>query len=396
MLEALDSYSGESVADIIHAEWNTNLETVLSILKANENSPFRQRILKSIISGPIDADKLDYLDRDCIHTGVSFGGDIDRGRLLRNLTVCFSTRDGVLDVAEIGIMEKAHTVAESISRARLEMFRQVYWHHTVRSLKAMLTFVVRRILIRLQNENKMDQICGVLNGFCLSPICSPSFENKATEQSRTCDLLNATVEQSVEYDESLNIPYSHLSANDDALISFLWRFADELGKNVLEMIRHRQLFTRVAVLSHSIEESRFVSIYTRFREERLRGYFPQQETRRERLEEMILEKCDLHDKDLIYDRMQGKVPLILFDVPLKALRDPPAKEALWYIPEEKLGFSQKDIFKKYSVAQSKIQIESTVFDRMVGKIRVLAHPAIQQQVLEKMTSHEIITCLLNT
>jgi serine/threonine protein kinase len=396
MIEALDSYTGESIADIIHSEWDAEVNNVFSILKANESSRFRDRILKSIISGPIDADKLDYLDRDCIHSGVTFGGDIDRGRLLRNLTLCYSTKDGLLDVAEIGVLEKAHTVAESIWRARIEMFRQVYWHHTVRSLKAMLTYVVRRIIIAHKSSNTLDDMCGELNQFCMSPACGNALSVGTVNRSVTCNLPESSVEESISPDEAFLIPYSHLSANDDALISFLWAHSDALGQQVLQMIRHRQLYSRIAVVSHSIEEHIFDSIYTRFREERLRGFIVEQEARRETLERVILGKCGIDDASRIYDEIDNQVPLVLFDVPLKALRDPPAKEGLRYIPEEKLGFTNKDTFRKHSVAQSKIEIENTAFDKFVGKIRVFAHPKIQRLILAHMTSQEIISCLVKT
>ena len=101
----------------------SKLRISLTYWKLGQQPSFRHRILKSIVSGPLDADKLDYLQRDSLHTGVTFGGDIDRGRLLRNLTICYASREGKLHVAEVGITEKALAVAESIWRARVEMFR---------------------------------------------------------------------------------------------------------------------------------------------------------------------------------------------------------------------------------------------------------------------------------
>ena len=135
LLLNLDYCSGKSIDDLINAEWNTDLNKVISILRATENSSFIERVLKSIISGPLDVDKLDYLYRDSHHIGVTYGRDID-GRLLRNLTVCFQRDGEKLKVAEIGVTEKAIAAAESVWRARREMFRQVYWHHTVRTLKS--------------------------------------------------------------------------------------------------------------------------------------------------------------------------------------------------------------------------------------------------------------------
>jgi HD superfamily phosphohydrolase len=44
------------------------------------------QLLHTIIDGPIDADKMDYLTRDAHHGGVIYGGGIDRDRFFQSLT----------------------------------------------------------------------------------------------------------------------------------------------------------------------------------------------------------------------------------------------------------------------------------------------------------------------
>ena len=46
-----------------------------------------ERLLKSIISGTIDADKMDYMERDGTHLGLPYGSHYDRDRLLSSLRV---------------------------------------------------------------------------------------------------------------------------------------------------------------------------------------------------------------------------------------------------------------------------------------------------------------------
>jgi HD superfamily phosphohydrolase len=150
--------SVQSLADMLRSAWGITPDEVLAVLRSSEHSSLRERILHSVISGPIDADKLDYLLRDGLHLGVKFGEAIDCSRLFRNVTVCTDwkfdqNRGEIQHVAEIGVMDRALVVADSVWRARRDMFRQVYWQHTVRSLKAMLAFVVRRICLEFDRTD---------------------------------------------------------------------------------------------------------------------------------------------------------------------------------------------------------------------------------------------------
>ena len=89
------------------------------------------RILHSLLSGPIDVDKMDYLSRDSLHAGVPYGRHFDEPRLLASLC---------LDESGTGlaITEKGRTAAELMVFARYVMFSEVYWHHAVRAATAML------------------------------------------------------------------------------------------------------------------------------------------------------------------------------------------------------------------------------------------------------------------
>jgi uncharacterized protein len=79
---------------------------------------------KSILSGTIDADKLDYLRRDSYHTGASYGV-FDLERLLATLT---SIKDNNKQYPVI--LKKGTPVYESFKLARYLMYVQVYQHHT--------------------------------------------------------------------------------------------------------------------------------------------------------------------------------------------------------------------------------------------------------------------------
>ena len=84
------------------------------------------RLVRSILSGPIDVDKMDYLDRDSLHAGVPYGRNFDKNRLMQSLLVN-RAGDG------LAINYKGQTAAELMVFARYVMFSEGYWPHAVRS-----------------------------------------------------------------------------------------------------------------------------------------------------------------------------------------------------------------------------------------------------------------------
>ncbi|MFV0445832.1 MAG: HD domain-containing protein [Planctomycetaceae bacterium] len=120
---------GTEIAAVLESEWNLRAADVLDVLVPRTDSP-ALRVLRSIISGPIDVDKLDYLERDSLHCGVPYGRHFDKQRLIQSL-VLNSRGDG------LAITSKGKTAAELMVFARYVMFSEVYWHHAVRSATTM-------------------------------------------------------------------------------------------------------------------------------------------------------------------------------------------------------------------------------------------------------------------
>jgi HD superfamily phosphohydrolase len=118
------------VADVLRSEWSIEPREVVGLLsgKSQESS---QRLLRSLLSGPIDVDKMDYLMRDSLHAGVPYGRNFDQPRLIQSL--CVNEAGDSL-----AITDKGRTAAEMMVFARYVMFSEVYWHHAVRSATAML------------------------------------------------------------------------------------------------------------------------------------------------------------------------------------------------------------------------------------------------------------------
>lgn len=121
---------GRDVHDVLLTDWNVTSAEVLDLLHPTTDSP-ALRLMRSILSGPIDIDKLDYLERDSLHCGVPYGRNFDRERLIQSLVVN-ADGDG------LAISSKGKTAAELMVFARYVMFTEVYWHHAVRSATCML------------------------------------------------------------------------------------------------------------------------------------------------------------------------------------------------------------------------------------------------------------------
>src|SRR5690348_8821465 len=112
-------------------------ERIMALIRGRSDSP-----LQGLISGSLDLDKIEYLKRDAFMCGVNYG-DIDVERLLDSLQLVQHTDRGI---ATVGISEKGLSALESLLFAKYQMYRNVYWHHAVRSATAMYKRLVEGAL----------------------------------------------------------------------------------------------------------------------------------------------------------------------------------------------------------------------------------------------------------
>ena len=165
-------------------------------LIAGRANDVEARLLSSLLSGPFDVDKVDYLMRDSLHAGVPYGRNFDRGRLIGSL--CLNETGDAL-----AITDKGKTAAEMMVFARYVMFSEVYWHHAVRAATAMLQRAVyllrdavdfaelqslteRPMIERLQAAAANGPAGELLDGlFGPDPAaCTSGCRNTATSRSR--------------------------------------------------------------------------------------------------------------------------------------------------------------------------------------------------------------------
>lgn len=120
----------DEIRSLLRDDWDLDPTTLLALLNKEVTTP-GERLLSTMLSGPIDVDKMDYLYRDSLHAGVPYGRQFDAPRVIASLCLNESGNG-------IAISEKGRTAAELMVFARYVMFSEVYWHPAVRSATAML------------------------------------------------------------------------------------------------------------------------------------------------------------------------------------------------------------------------------------------------------------------
>lgn len=152
------SHSIEEAFEMDHEDWTCRIiledTEITAILRdVAEDFPgkvasvisktYEHEIVVNLVSGPLDADRMDYLLRDAYYTGVNYG-TIDIDRILRMLR----PYDGRVVVKESGM----HAI-EDYLMSRYQMYWQVYFHPVTRSSEIILRQILRRAKELVQQQH---------------------------------------------------------------------------------------------------------------------------------------------------------------------------------------------------------------------------------------------------
>ena len=110
---------------------------VADLIRSSYKGP---RYLQQLIFGEVDADMLDYLQRDFYFTGVAFG-HIEVDRIISTMTV----KDD-----EIVFLNKGHEAIRDFLFARMQMYSSVYLHKKTRIVDMMLSAAARKSIVELK------------------------------------------------------------------------------------------------------------------------------------------------------------------------------------------------------------------------------------------------------
>ncbi|MGY5861247.1 MAG: HD domain-containing protein [Candidatus Thorarchaeota archaeon] len=145
-------------------------------------------VVSGIVAGQVDADKMDYLIRDSFYCGVNYGL-VDIHRLINSL-----------EVSEDGLMEfdiAARGALEAFLVARYEMFLNVYYHKTVRSVEVLLVKLmhVADDLLGLTSFSTPEEFLALDDMSLISRLrgINPSESDEAKETAELVQMLDSRI-----------------------------------------------------------------------------------------------------------------------------------------------------------------------------------------------------------
>lgn len=214
--------------------WSIPMSRVVSILDADPHAmkgTLKDRVLHSLIDGPLDADKLDYLIRDSINLGLPYGNVIDVERLLRCLTIV-TKEMGDATYASLGIHEKGRVTAEAVTFARYALYGSVYWHHAYRSVKAMLKRMAWEYMFRVAESDaaRREGVAKRIRGQLYEAL------DTAGSAAQRLPLFGLT-------------GGAQIHPGDREVLRWLAGRSGRVGEQMADLIEQRHLFKRVLVLS---------------------------------------------------------------------------------------------------------------------------------------------------
>lgn len=134
--------STETAVGKVLDRYSTSLaEDISDIIRGR----FRRQALGQLVSSQLDVDRMDYLLRDSLMTGVKYG-IYDLEWVLKSIEID-NDRD------QLYVSARGLYAVEDYLQARYYMFRQVYFHRTLRSAEVVLRSILARAM-HLRQEGK--------------------------------------------------------------------------------------------------------------------------------------------------------------------------------------------------------------------------------------------------
>lgn len=166
----------------LNKEFDNKLQTAIAIFTNKHPKKF----LHQLVSGQLDVDRMDYLNRDSFFTGVA-EGVIGYDRILKMLTV----KDG-----ELMVEEKAIYSIEKFLVSRRLMYWQVYLHKTVLAAEMMLVNIIHRAQKLIRDQVALHSVSADLDFFLQKADASATINENLDAFCRLDDYdLMATIKK---------------------------------------------------------------------------------------------------------------------------------------------------------------------------------------------------------
>jgi HD superfamily phosphohydrolase len=380
---------------VIELNWRgIDVERVLAVLHVADSDEAKLRPIDGVasdtISGPSDADKLDYLIRDSIVCGVPYGQGMDLERLLRALTVTGIRSESHCRLA-LAYKAKGRTAVESMLLARYLMYGGVYWHHTFRCIQAMFTHAAISCFGEYSAAHNIEAFRGqsftledVQAAYYHRVICRAPWREYKWSRGRL--------------PKGFFIEPPDLVAREPAL-EFLWQFIDEDMRGLVLRIAKRDLHKRVFEMT--LDELGERADYSAMCAE-LSGVKRIQKAND--LRRNLIAKVDAKmrkrgpretvSENAARDQLQkirgDKSPVVVIDFPIRGL------------PEER-HFPKEigDAYRKYfTLATQKRSDANSIFhvvrerQKLIAAVRVFATNELHELIIRYLDPEDIRACIV--
>lgn len=188
--EISDSILREVVSNVTDDEvetYNENLFELLileSVKKIfNEVSPFSY--LHRIVDSSLDGDRLDYVTRDSLNSGIN-SGKIDYNRIINDMQL-------IVDNGEIlfCVPLKAINSVEDFIKRRYNIYKDIIYHHRVIKTDYLLEYSVKDLVNKyLHDEEQYDNDKKLLIPYDISGLWFPLGETTTVEKSNALSQWN--------------------------------------------------------------------------------------------------------------------------------------------------------------------------------------------------------------
>lgn len=200
--------------------WGIPIESIKEVLQPERREQLlstrnlKTRLLSSLIDGPIDVDKTDYLIRDSYECRLPYGSLIDYDRLVRNLTIIMAKDNRGYCDPQLGVYEKGQSAAEALTFARYLLYQALYWHHSARAIRVMLRQATMAALTARKRKGKGGK--------------EESFNDK--------------------FVDLLGINSDARKITTDNVLNLIAEWADNSGKEIIELLRQRRFYKRILTI----------------------------------------------------------------------------------------------------------------------------------------------------
>jgi len=213
-------------------KFNINPDDIVKIIERTYSDP----VIVNIVSSQFDADRMDYIQRDSLFTGVKYG-IIDQEWLIHALRYCKIDENKTKEKVIAIDASKGKNSIVNFLYARRNLFQQVYFHHKVRAAEIQLKSILKRIGY-LIGRNTLD-----INESIMDFIKTPSKELQ--------------VEQYLQLDDFLLISQIQIlskKCNDKTLKTLCGNFTNnKIFKNE-KIINHSKLISKLINEKNSFNE----------------------------------------------------------------------------------------------------------------------------------------------